>query len=190
MREILTDGVVTLHRYRHEDAADLLSAARESVDSVFPWMPWCHEDYTMREAQTWASACVESWDKRASFEFVIRTATGDHVGGGGINCLNAMHPFANLGYWIRASQQGKGYATRAAKLLAQFGLCEVGLQRVEVMAAVGNAASLRVIEKIGAHREGVLRNRLVLREVPHDAVGYSFIPSDLERSLADLTPPR
>lgn len=186
MRESLTDGIVTLHRYRIEDAPELHAAACESVASIFPWMPWCHEGYTIEEAIEWASACVESWNKRTSFEFVIRTTEGAHVGGGGINCLNTMHPFANLGYWVRTSQQGKGHATRAAKLLAQFGLCDLSLQRIELVAAVGNRPSLRVIQRTGAHREGILRNRLVLHGIPHDAVGFSFIPADLESTLADL----
>ena len=144
----------------------------------------------MDEAQHWASLCVNAWDRHESFEFVIRTADGAHVGGGGINCLNAMHPFANLGYWVRRSQQGKGYATRATRLLAEFGLRDVGLERVEVMAAVGNTASLRVIEKSGARCEGILRSRLLLHGVAHDAVGFSFVRTDLDQCLADAPPPR
>src|SRR5205809_564726 len=116
MRETLSDGVVILHRYRLQDVSELWSAARESVASIFPWMPWCHEGYALKEAEAWVSSQIKAWDARASFEFVIRTANGNHVGGGGINCLNHEHPFANLGYWVRVSQQGKGYATRAARL--------------------------------------------------------------------------
>ncbi len=188
MRETLTDGVVTLHRYRAEDATDLFAAATESVETVYPWLPWCRPDYRLEEAQQWAATQVAAWDDRTCFEFVFRTASGEHVGAGGINCLSQDHPFANLGYWVRTGQQGKGYATRAARLLADFGLRDLRLQRIEIMAAVGNLASLRVIEKTGAHREGVLRHRLVLHGLPHDAVGYSFIPSDLEHALADLSP--
>jgi len=183
MRDTLTDGVVILRRYRLKDVRHLVAAARESVDTVFPWLPWCHKGYTVKEARAWVASQIKAWDARSNFEFCICTAAGDHVGGGGINSLSSDHPYANLGYWVRTSQQGKGYATRAARLLAQFGLVDVGLQRVEIMAAVGNFASLRVIEKTGAHREGILRNRLVLHGVPHDAVGYSLIPSDLEHQL-------
>jgi RimJ/RimL family protein N-acetyltransferase len=171
MRDTLTDGIVTLHRCRMEDTADLVAAARESVDTVFPWLPWCHAGYTEEDARTWFASQVKAWDERANFEFVIRTTAGEHVGGGGINSLSTDHPFANLGYWVRTSQQGKGYATRAARLLAEFGFKDVGLQRVEIMAAVGTRASLRVIEKTGAQREGVLRNRLMIHGVTHDAVG-------------------
>lgn len=179
MRDTLTDGIVTLHRYRLEDAQDLFAAARESVESVFPWLPWCHEGYTLGEAKGWCTLQVKAWNEGQCFEFVIRTAAGDHVGGGGINCLSQEQPMANLGYWVRSSQQGKGYATRAAKLLAEFGLRDLGLQRVEIMAVVGNHASLRVIEKTGAQREGILRRRLVLHGVAHDTVGYSLVRGDV-----------
>jgi RimJ/RimL family protein N-acetyltransferase len=189
MRETLSDGVVTLHRYRLEDIPDLISAAHESVDTVFPWLPWCHPGFRAEEAQSWVTFQISAWDKRATFEFVIRTASGEHIGGGGINSLSPEHPLANLGYWVRTSQQCKGYATRATRLLAQFGLTDVGLQRVEIVAAVRNIASRRVIEKSGAHFEGVLRNRLVIHGLPHDAAGYSFTPSDLEGALADLPAP-
>ena len=83
---------------------------------------------------------------------------------------------ANLGYWVGTRHTGKGYATRAARLLSDFGLNDLKLQRVEIVAAVTNHASQRVAEKAGAVREGILRNRIVLHGQPHDAVMYSRIP--------------
>jgi ribosomal-protein-serine acetyltransferase len=47
------------------------------------------------------------------------------------------------------------------------------------VAAVGNVHSQRVAEKIGATREGILRNRLTLGGKQVDAVMYSLIPEDL-----------
>jgi ribosomal-protein-serine acetyltransferase len=187
--DTLTDGVLTLRRLRMDDVPDLFAAARESVVTINPWLPWCHAGYKVEEAVDWITTQVKEWDARACFEFCFRTVAGEHVGGGGINNLDANHPMANLGYWIRSSQERKGYATRAARLLAQFGLRDVGLQRIELQAAVGNIASLRVMEKLGAHREGILRNRLSIHGAMHDAVGHSLIPADLERLLADSPPP-
>ena len=45
--------------------------------------------------------------------------------------------------------------------------------------AVENKASLRVAEKVGAYKEGILRNRIVLPDRIHDAVLFSIIPNDL-----------
>jgi len=79
---------------------------------------------------------------------------------------------------VRSSRAGRGVATTATLLTARFGLRKLALQRIEILAAVGNKPSQRVAEKAGAKNEGVLRNRLSLRGQPHDAVMYSLIPSD------------
>lgn len=181
-RETLTDGTITLHRYRVEDAADVFAGASESVAEIHPWMPWCHPGYELSETQAWVSFAIAQWDADRQFEFVIRTTAGEQIGSGGINSLHDAHPLANLGYWIRTSQTRKGYATRATRLLAEFAFHDLGLQRVEIVAAVGNLPSQRVAEKARAYREGILRNRLVIHGTPHDAVGYSFVPGDFPRS--------
>ena len=95
--------------------------------------------------------------------------------------LSSIHPiyhFCNLGYWVRTSCHGQGIAGRAAKLVARFAFENLGLIRVEIVIAVGNQASLRVAEKIGAHDEGILLNRMVVGKSIYDAHMYSLLPSD------------
>ena len=79
---------------------------------------------------------------------------------------------------MRSSATGRGIATRAARLAAEFGVRWVNLLRAEIVVAVGNKPSLRVAEKCGAKREGVLRNRLIVRERVLDAVMHSLTPQD------------
>ena len=50
---------------------------------------------------------------------------------------------------------------------------------IEIIVATGNQPSQLVAEKAGAHREGVLRNRLHMHEKYHDAVMYSLVPGDI-----------
>jgi RimJ/RimL family protein N-acetyltransferase len=64
-------------------------------------------------------------------------------------------------------------------MVARFGFEYLGLVRVEIVAAVENMASLRAAEKAGAAREGVLRNRITVRDRICDAVMFSLIPEDL-----------
>ena len=86
---------------------------------------------------------------------------------------------ANLGHWVRSSRVKHGVATKAAVLLAQFGLRQLELNRIEILVAIENGASQRVAEKVRAKREGILRHRLLLHGDPHDAVMFSLIPTDL-----------
>jgi len=122
-------------------------------------------------------SCPETaWNEKTRFAFaVLDVSSGLFLGGVGLNQINRNHNFANLGYWVRSSQTGRGVATAATLLAAEFGFEDLGLNRIEILTATGNAASGRVAEKAGAKREGILRNRLLLHNSPHDAVIYSLI---------------
>jgi ribosomal-protein-serine acetyltransferase len=113
---------------------------------------------------------------------VFDADSGNYLGGVGLNFVNRIHQCANLGYWVRTSQTGRGVAARAARLAARFALERLGFQRVEILAAVGNHASQRVAEKAGATLEGVLRKRLLVNGEPHDAVLYSLVAEDFSES--------
>ena len=163
-----------------EDCDALYRAAIESVDMVGRWLPWCHAAYDRAEGQAWIEACLAAWQREESYAFFI-VDRRDHqlLGGCGLNEIDRLRLRANLGYWVRASRMGQGVATVAARLVARFGLETLCMQRLEIVAAVDNTASQRVAEKLGAVGEGRLRNRLRIRDVPHDAMGYSLVPSDL-----------
>ena len=53
------------------------------------------------------------------------------------------------------------------------------LLRAEIVVAVGNHASLRVAQKAGAKREGILRDRLIVRDKIYDAVMHSLTRQDV-----------
>ena len=173
-----SDGI-SIRRYQLTDIPLLYEAVRESISEISPWLPWCHSDYSMEDSSAWVLSRDEAWANEVERSFVITDAhTGAFLGAVGLNQLNRDHQFANLGYWVRSSRAGRGVATTAALLTARFGLRTLALQRIEILAAVGNRPSQRVAEKAGAKKEGVVRNRLSIRGQPHDAVMYSLIPSD------------
>ena len=142
-------------------------------------MAWCHVNYSIEESSTWVLSREGAWNGATEYSFVITDArTGALLGSVGLNCIRRAHRFANLGYWVRSGQAGRGAATAATRLTARFGFEELGLTRIEIVAAAGNIASQRVAEKAGAKKEALLRNRLIVGGRPHDAVMYSLVPAD------------
>lgn len=122
----------------------------------------------------------EAWAQGTAYDFgLIEGERGRLLGGCGLNTLNRDNRFANLGYWVRSSRTRQGLATAATRFVAAFGFTEPALGRIEIVVATGNTASQRVAEKVGAVREGILRNRLVVRDQVYDAVMYSLIPQDV-----------
>ena len=173
-----------IRRHRIEDIPSVFEAIRESIAEISPWMPWCHDDYTVDETSLWIRSRAEEWRRDKAYDFVIHDLhTQAVVGGVGLNTLNRQHQIANLGYWVRTARTGQGIATAATLLAARFGIEELGLRRIEIVAEVKNVASQRVAEKAGAKKEAVIRKRLLNRGESRDAVLYSLVAEDLNANL-------
>jgi len=175
----ITDGVVTLRPFQMNDAQEVYVAVRESLTDLKPWMSWAHDSYSMDESRDFIALTRARWEEDTLFAFVITDAiTGRVVGGISLSHLHPVYHLCNVGYWVRTSRHDEGIAGRATKLATRFGFEHVGLIRAEIVIAVGNEKSIRVAEKLGAHYEGILRNRMVIGKVVADAHMYSLIPQD------------
>jgi RimJ/RimL family protein N-acetyltransferase len=153
----------------------MYEAVRESLGELIRWMPWCHRDYSIQEARTWLRVQVQAFNERKWFEFSIVDPHGRYVGQCGLNQFDELNRRCNLGYWVRSSAARRGVATHAVGLLRDWAFDHTNLERIEIVIATGNEASVRVAEKSGAVREGVLRHRLFLHGASVDAVMFSFV---------------
>jgi RimJ/RimL family protein N-acetyltransferase len=85
---------------------------------------------------------------------------------------------AELGYIIAPAARGRGVATEALRLVTDWGFTERGLLRLELLISVDNVASIRVAERCGYVREGVLRSLYVKQDVREDHELWACLPSD------------
>lgn len=77
----------------------------------------------------------------------------------------AVHP----GWW------GRGLATEAALRVLEFAFRELGAHRVVAFSHAGNAASLRVMKKLGLQQEGLLRETRQWQGGWADEVVYAIL---------------
>lgn len=180
MRTTISDGRITLKSYEKGFAPLLFEAAFESSGGEFTrWMPWCHENYTLAESEAFINNSLENRENEIEFDYAIFDAqTNRFVGGISLNLFNHQRKLANLGYWIRISDQNRGIAHTATRLLAKAAFEDTNLNRIEIAAAVENYASQKTAEKSGAIREGILRELLSIGDEMHDAVVFSFLRKD------------
>jgi ribosomal-protein-serine acetyltransferase len=174
---ISNGGRIALLPVQPAQAKGIFEAAVESRAQLENWMEWLHADYSLRDSEQYTDKCRKAWEADAEFGFVIvENTTFQILGGCGIRRTERPHRIGNLGYWIRSSRTNEGFASEATLLLAHFGFTHLGLNRIEIVVAAANMASRRVAEKVGALREGLLRNRLVIRGESRDAYMFSLIP--------------
>jgi ribosomal-protein-serine acetyltransferase len=177
----LGDEHLLLRAFKPGDAEAIYEAVCESKAELARWLPWCHADYSIADTQEFLNQRSEAFAKQGEHAFAIIERHGNRfVGATGINQIDRGTCRANLGYWLRTSATGRGYATRCTRLVAQWAFKELGLQRIEIVAAVGNVASQRVATRAGATREGIARNRLRHGQKQLDAVVFSLVPADFD----------
>lgn len=174
----LQAGRFVLRPFTTADAPAFAEAVRESTSTVGKWMGWAHDAYSEDEALAWFAVCNAARTDGSGHEFGIFLADGGtFVGGAGLNHFNTLHAFCNLGYWVRASQQGQGAAPAAVDALSRYAFDMLEQSRVEIVVADGNLASMAVARKSGAVHECLARNRLQLNGGPVDAHVFALIPS-------------
>lgn len=175
----LSDNVITLRPFEFGEANVLHEAVQESLTELKPWMSWARQTYTLETAQNFINITRAQWASGDMYAFaVVNSTTGEFLGGCSLSHFHPVYHLCNLGYWVRTSKQGQGIAGRAARLAARFAFEKTNLIRAEIVIAVGNDPSKRVAEKINAHYEGILLNRMVIETEISDAHMFSLLPSD------------
>ena len=171
---------ILLRPYKAEDIPLHYEAVTESIKHISQWLDWCHPNYSKEESSAWVLSREHNWHYGLEYNFaIIDPDTNKLLGTCTLNNILKKDKVANLGYWTRFSEAGKGICSTAAKEVLLFGFKILKLNRIEIIAAVPNKASQKVAERIGGVFEGILRYRITVEDKVYDARLYSVIKSDL-----------
>ncbi len=175
----ITDGTLLMRPFHLNDAEEVYAAVRESLTELKPWMSFAYDGYSLDDSRDFIRITRARWSEGTLYAFAItEKETGLILGGCSLSHIHPVYHLCNLGYWVRSSRHGEGIAGRATHLAARYAFERIGLVRVEIVIALENKASIRVAEKVGAHHEGILRNRMVVGREVYDAHMYSLVPQD------------
>jgi RimJ/RimL family protein N-acetyltransferase len=154
----LTDGVVTLRPLVAADVDDTF--AMRSLDEVVasgvpPVKP---------EREKIVRMCARSqagWLAGERADMTIRdAATGAYAGEIGLYYWESGTQQGMVGYSLMPQWRGRGFATRAVRLVAAWAFEHVGVARLIAGTNPENVGSQRVLERAGFEREGYQRSRL------------------------------
>jgi RimJ/RimL family protein N-acetyltransferase len=167
----LTDGVVALRAWRQDDIPAVVRICQDPEIARFTRVP---SPYTEQDARDYLERHEE---EELGFAIVDAEDADDVLGSIGLRDDGESR--GELGYLVAAHARGRGVASRAMRLLAEWALRDVGLARVQLYVRIDNVASQRAAEKAGFRSEGVLRSYMLLKGGRHDAVIYGLTPEDL-----------
>jgi RimJ/RimL family protein N-acetyltransferase len=128
--------------------------------------------YTEADAERWiAIACTPGRDLHLAIEFEGHAVGGiGAIAGDGLACQTCQ-----FGYWLGKAHWGKGLATAAAHSFVRHVEHQRLFARLEARVFEWNPASMRVLEKVGFQREGVLRKSITKDGQLIDSVMYAYV---------------
>ncbi len=161
---------------RRGDLEALDDAILETLPELVQWLPWATLRHDRSETRRYIRGARLARSRRLAEEYsVVEREAGRLVGVVSIHRIDWARRSAGLGYWIRKSAWGRGYATEATRAAVEDAFRRLGLHRLEAHVATENRASQRVPEKLGFQREGIAREAEYLSGRFVDHIQYSLL---------------
>ncbi len=135
--------------------------------------------YTLEEAKNWVERARGEEKIKSNFAIIV---DGKLVGGIGFDLLEGeKEGVASGGYWLGEEFWGRGIATKAWKLIADYAFNNFDIRRIQASAYSWNLASARVQEKCGFVKEGCLRQVVKRFDRVGDEFKYGLLREDWEK---------
>jgi RimJ/RimL family protein N-acetyltransferase len=109
---------------------------------------------------------------------VVVKDSGAMIGDVLFHWLSAEHMQAEIGYVLHPDHHGRGYATEAARALLRMGFEQLRMHRIVGKLDGRNAASARVLEKLGMRREAHFRENEFVKGEWTDEIVYAILASE------------
>lgn len=129
------------------------------------------------------SSLLQQYREQTALPLIIEYR-GETVGQ--LNVANILYgsvSSATIGYWISREFAGLGITTRAVAMAIDYLLGEAGLHRVEIDIRPENAASLRVVEKLGLRLEGTKQRFIHINGSWADHLSFAITKEELRLPL-------
>jgi len=130
---------------------------------------WSHMSTTIEKKEdvnNFVENALRAKDEKTEFTFVIvDKQSGDIIGSTRFMDIDDKHQRLEIGYtWLTPAYWRTAINTNCKYLLLQYCFEHLHLQRVQIKTDHDNIRSQKAIERIGATKEGILRNHMIRKD--------------------------
>ena len=168
---------LTIRRVQPADLGDLLAVnGDDAVTRFLPYPTW----KTAADAQFWFERMAALQAAGGTAQYVIEHRALSRVIG---SCLLFRHEPASaraeVGYVLGRAHWGQGLMLEAMRGLVGHAFDTLGLRRLEADVNPRNLPSVRLLERLGFVREGLLRQRWITKGEVSDSLLFGLLRGEV-----------
>jgi ribosomal-protein-serine acetyltransferase len=167
---------IVLNPVRIVNSSELFRIIDESREHLQKWLPWVDFVRCVDDERHMVEQWLYEMQMRTAIHFCINISD-QLVGLASTHQIDWMNQKTSIGYWVKKDMVNKGIATEATAVLMQYLFERLKIHRVYIQAATGNAASNRVIQKLGFNLEGTLKD--------NERIGDGFVNHNIYGMTTD-----
>jgi ribosomal-protein-serine acetyltransferase len=171
------DEEISLKLVDLKDEEKFFELTDKSREYLREWLPWLDMTTSVEDTKGFIKSCLKNYAENKSITTFI-LYKGEIVGTAGFNQIDWTNKIAYIGYWLGKDYQGNGIMTKVAKALTDYAFNELGLNKVDISAAVKNKKSRSIPERLGFVNEGCIRQAEWLYDHYVDHVVYGMLAKD------------
>jgi RimJ/RimL family protein N-acetyltransferase len=117
--------------------------------------------------------------------FTIENFNGENVGGINLNSIDDKNGTFSIGIEVDRDHRGKGYGTRAVKILLKYAFFERRLHKFNEHVLEGNEASSKMMQKLGCTQEGLRRQAIYTNGQYLDLIMFGMTKDEFIEKLKE-----
>jgi RimJ/RimL family protein N-acetyltransferase len=171
---VLRGGGIRLRPVEAKDAPRLILASSDPAIRTNTFFP---DDLTENTVLEWIVE-VKGENCSAPYEFAIADDPADRLVGNLTLAVTWRSRSAEVCYWVLPGFRGRGIATTAVGVGADWAFDRLGVERLSLLTEPSNLPSQAVAQRCGFAREGVLRAYEPFKGRRPDLVSWSLLSTD------------
>jgi len=140
---LIIDSEIKIEQLSQSDSQQIFNTIDSQRAYLGKWLPFVELTKVLKDTENFVDSVVNAPKDSFEYVFTIRKQ-GRFVGLIGFKGTDKLNQKTELGYWLSEKYQGQGIVTKAVKKLVNFAFNELGINRIQIKCATGNAASSNI----------------------------------------------
>lgn len=177
MQSIVVSNEILLERLQINDAATIFYAVDQNRSHLGKWLPFVDATKVIKDTETFIQTIISHREETRNEVYTI-WFKGEFAGVIGFHNTDWVNEKTEIGYWLIKEMTGKGIISKACRVLIGIAFEKMGMNRIMIRCAVGNAPSGKIACGLGFTFEGIERAGERYHDLFFDLKVFSLLKSE------------